>query len=58
MRIEEPPRGLAFLEDEPEHEDEKDQVRSHAYALSLFFFPAFRIPDTYLLPKIAPLRAV
>ena len=54
MRIEEPPHGLAFLEDEPEHEDEKDQIRSHAYALRLFFFPAFRIPDTYLLPKIAP----
>jgi len=35
-----------FLEDEDEHEDEKNQIRPHAYVLRLLLFSALRIPHS------------
>ena len=45
------PRSYKMLiyEDEHEDEDEKNQIRSHAYALRLFLFSAFRIPTSEFL---------
>jgi len=40
------PRPYKILIYEDEHEDEKNQIRSHAYALRLFLFSAFRIPTS------------
>ena len=40
------PRPYKILIYEDEHEDEKNQIRSPAYALRLFLFSAFRIPTS------------
>jgi hypothetical protein len=37
---------ILIPEDEHEYEDEKNQLKSHAYALRVFLFSAFRIPHS------------
>jgi hypothetical protein len=37
---------ILIYEDEHEDEDEKNQITSHAYALRLFLFSAFRLPHS------------
>jgi hypothetical protein len=37
---------IPIHEDEHDDEDEKNQIRSHTYALRLFLFSAFRIPTS------------
>jgi hypothetical protein len=43
------PYKILIYEDEHEDEYEKNQIRSHASALRLFLFSAFRIPTSEFL---------
>ncbi len=43
------PYKILIHEDEHENEYEKNQIRSHASALRLFLFSAFRIPTSEFL---------
>ena len=43
------PYKILIYEDEHEDDDEKNQIRSHAFALRLFLFSAFRIPTSEFL---------
>jgi hypothetical protein len=43
------PYKILIHENEHEDEDEKNQIKSHASALRLFFFSAFRIPTSEFL---------
>jgi len=44
---------ILIHEDEHEDEDEKNQIRSYAYALRFFLFSAFRIPTSEFLTPYA-----
>ncbi len=48
-RLRRRPRPYKILIYEDEHEDEKNQIRSLAYALRLFLFSAFHIPTSEFL---------